>query len=208
MQAKNPALPLDKQNGITFLADVMTTGNQPIKYLQNILNEVNGPNAGGATFTFHIRPNGGERLFDLIPDPMSGATFPFLDSNSKNPAADPTIASGSIPSPNPNSATYFTVDSPARAIIANGKNLKQLDEKLTFRMYLRIQYEDGTLYAIANWNWNVNFYGKGWVEGTGMTVIDPSSKVLADADWTRSNDDPTRTIPPNLTDVRIQIEIT
>ncbi len=34
MQARNPTLPVGQQDGITFLADVMTTGNQPIKYLK------------------------------------------------------------------------------------------------------------------------------------------------------------------------------
>ena len=76
------------------------------------------------------------------------------------------------------------------------------------RMYLVIRYGDGTLYTIAYWNWDANFYGKTWVAGTGMTVIDPASKVSADVEWTRSNNDPTKTITPNAASVLILSEIT
>lgn len=68
----------------------------------------------------------GERLYNLVLNPTSGATFPVLDSNNTNPNADPTSFSGPIASQNPSSAIYVIADSPKNAFV-NGENVKQFD---------------------------------------------------------------------------------
>lgn len=65
-------------------------------------------------------------------------------------------------------------------------------------MYLVVQYADKSIYPIASWDWNTNFFATKNVVDKGVSVIDPASKVSVEGDWVKSNADPLKTAGPTV----------
>ncbi|HEY8505896.1 MAG TPA: hypothetical protein VIL46_15030, partial [Gemmataceae bacterium] len=170
--------------GIEFTADV-TNGPLTIKVVQNFRDAVNGENgsAAGAVFV------AGSGLANQNHLPNDKYTFPGLDGF--NPA-DPTDAGdlfSSTPNP-PNGVTVKFHDSPSTGWPANSDKLDVLDNKYLLRLYLVVRYADGSIYPIAYWDWNVNFYATKNKTDLGVSYIEPASKVSVEGPWARSNADP------------------
>jgi len=71
-----------------------------------------------------------------------------------------------------------------------------MDVKYLPREYLVVRYADKSIYPIAYWDWNVNFYATTNVAGKGVSVIAAASKVSTEGDFVRSNADPLKTAGP------------
>jgi hypothetical protein len=80
----------------------------------------------------------------------------------------------------------------------NSDKLDRIDVLRSFRTYIIVRYTDNSIYPIAYWDWDVNFFATINVPGSGVTVINAASKVSAEANWVRSNDDPLKTAGPTV----------
>ena len=52
----------------------------------------------------------------------------------------------------------------------------------SLRTYLIVRYADHSIYPIAYWDWNANFYATTNVAGKGVSVLSAASKVSVE-DW-------------------------
>ena len=92
--------------------------------------------------------------------------------------------------------TVRTWDYPSTGWPTNSDQLDKLDLKYSLRSYLIVRYADNTIYPIAYWDWNANFFATTNVVDKGVSVIDAASKVSVEGSWVRSNSDPMRTAGP------------
>ena len=198
VQAYKPATPgVAGAPGIEFIGK-LTNGPLPIKFVHNVRNLRNGINQNvplaGAVFV----AGSGLPNQSLSPIAGSGLTYPSLDgANPDDPTAQPpgTFASEQNP---PNDITVKLQDSPG----TSGPNplvrskLDKIDYAMSFKLFMTVQYSDMSIYPIAYWEWYANFYATTNVLGSGVTVIDPASKVATVGGWVKSNDDPLKTVGP------------
>jgi hypothetical protein len=181
-----------------------TTADQDIRYLQLVTGIVNGPSSD--TRNMIQDANGGERIFNIVT--KAGVSLPVNDDGTDSELpfypTKVTITNNSY-----RGQSYLASDSPDVVFVNNAiaKSFKQVDYQMSFMMYLVVKYSDGTIYSIGNWNWDAYLYAHTWVAGTGMTVIDPLSKVTTSS-FNRTNDDPSVTTLPLYSESVINIEIT
>ena len=208
IQAKNPNAPAGFRDGISFVADVMTSPEENVKYLQVITDIQNGANGNPVGMSRY----GGGHLFDETWG--AGGSLPMLDAPRDNTAGDPTVPTSVSASNIPNVSYYGMLDSPAHiwgqtpAQQVAAASIDYIDTKTIFRTHLIVKYDDGSIYSIAYWNWNANFYATSDGPGTGLKNIMPASGVFADPDWTRSNQDPLKTSGPVAQESLQWIEVT
>jgi hypothetical protein len=132
----------------------------------------------------------------VLPKPGVNLTFPVLDAQVEN---DPTSAEGFTSTANGQNGIVVTVpDIPGLGgqPPAVFSLVDKLDVKYKFRIYLVVRYTDGSIYPIAYWDWNVNFFATTNIPNSGVGAIDPASKVATDGGWYRSNFDPGKTSGP------------
>jgi hypothetical protein len=180
--------------GIKFEA-VVTSGSLNVKYSQNMLSVVNGANGSGAAVVYTAAS--GLASVNVVPKPNSGLTFPALDVQNAN---DPTSLIGFTSTAGANNtATLTMTDSPMTGTTsardgAPGRGdalmTDKIDLKKNLRLYIVVQYADGSLYAVANWDWYANFYATMNQQFRGVTMIQPASKVDKIGNWILSNDNP------------------
>jgi hypothetical protein len=178
--------------GIVFNADI-TNGPLTIKDVGNfrdVVNKANGTAAGGVFVA-----GSGLANQNYLPNVGSGFTFPGLDSFNPDDPTDSGDLFTSTPNP-PNGVLIRSEDSPSTGWPANSDKLDTMDVKYLPREYLVVRYADKSIYPIAYWDWNVNFYATTNVAGKGVSVIAAASKVSTEGDFVRSNADPLKTAGP------------
>jgi hypothetical protein len=178
--------------GIVFNADI-TNGALTIKDMGNFRNVVNGANGTAAGGVFVA--GSGLANQNYLPNVGSGFTYPGLDSYDPNDPTDSGTLFTATPNP-PDGVLIRSEDSPSTGWPANSSKLDTMDVKYLIREYLVVRYADKSIYPIAYWDWNVNFYATTNVPGSGVSVINAASKVSAEGDWVRSNADPLKTAGP------------
>ena len=176
--------------GIEFDAEI-TNGPLTMKYMQDLRDLRNGANGSGAGAVFTAAS--GLANQNLLPNVGSGLTYPALDSLDP---ADPTADADSTSTPTATGVKIYTADAPATGRPANADKLDKLDLKYLFRTYIVVQYADKSLYPIAYWDWNVNFFATTNAPQQGVTVIAVASKVSTEGGWVKSNADPLKTAGP------------
>ncbi|MBX9625692.1 MAG: hypothetical protein K2X82_17960 [Gemmataceae bacterium] len=190
--ANPPAVAGEWTAGIAFDAQI-TNGPLTMKYVQNFRNLQNGANGSGAGAVFTTAS--GLANQNYLPTVASKYTYPGLDST--NPA-DPTAVSEFSSTATANGVTIHMEDSPQTGVPAEADKLDKLDMKYLLRLYVVVQYADQSLYPIAYWDWNVNFFATTNVAGKGVSVIAAASKVGVEGGWVKSNADPLKTKGPTF----------
>jgi hypothetical protein len=178
--------------GIVFKGDV-TNGPLEIKDTADMRNVVNGANGSAAGGVFVA--GSGLANQNYLPNVGSGFTYPGLDTLDPNDPTDGGALFTSNPVP-PDRVTFRSEDSPSTGWPANSDKLDKMDVKYQIREYLVAVYDDDSIYPIAYWDWNVNFYATTNVAGSGVSVINAASKVSTEGGWVPSNADPLKTAGP------------
>lgn len=180
----------DAVDGIEFDAKI-TNGTLTMKYVQILRDVQNGANGSGAGGVYTVAS--GLANQNLLPKPGSGLTYPALDSIDP---ADPTASLDFTSTPTATGVRIYTADAPGSSSPTNADKLDKLDVKYLFRTHIVARYLDNSLYPIAYWDWNVNFYATTNVLDRGVTVIAAASKVSLEGSWVKSNADPLKTAGP------------
>ena len=94
---------------------------------------------------------------------------------------------------------YMMSDSPQTGNPANSPSATSIDYREYFTAYLVANYPDGSIYAIANRKWDVNFWADTNNPVTGVTVIRaPNGTTVGSLSYSNAN--PPKTVGPFATD--------
>jgi hypothetical protein len=183
--------------GIRFDSHVLLGDDEEISasFLQNLLSVTNGFNGSAAGFIYAPQfniPN--QNLKIRVTQGKPVAAFPILDAIP--PGDDPLYPTDVAPFPN--AADIIATDAPSMVAptLEVSKKLAKMDVKETFCTYVVAVYSDGSVYALANMEWSVNFYADTWAQDKGVTRIDAASKVAVERDWRRDISGPAKTAKP------------
>lgn len=207
------ATTIEGENAMQLYAEVYA-GGLGIKFAQNDLGEFNGANRGGAGWSYSSGTTA-----NLLPLPGSVLTFPVLDTSG---GYDPTLLNPINPHDpvNPDDFPLAMSDAPTTGYPTDGNGnpltpgmTTLVDEKVKFRTYLVVEYDDSnnvvlrnynnnpqttwarkTLFTIGYVDWTVNFYS------TGTEILDPDGVVPGS--FVRSNIDIFNTNPPRISDAQ------
>jgi hypothetical protein len=169
-------------SGASFSATLTRTGVAGNSaYIHNMTALDNGVNgaAAGWVFTNALGPPRPSLNTVLT----GGDTLPILDMFGADRPAPPDYRS-TFTMNTADTQQITAEDNPSTGWPDASSELKDIDVRYKFTMYLVWRFADNTVYTLARDNWQVTFRADTWALGQGVTRILPVSGITVDANYT------------------------